>query len=63
MQTFSLEIRKYFFPNEFEKEVTDAELVKLERDLGEDDGQGTGEDGRDMRNITFAKDARPEDRY
>jgi hypothetical protein len=49
MHTFSLEIREYFFPNEFEKEVTGAELVKLERDVGEDDGEGTGEDGRDMR--------------
>jgi hypothetical protein len=49
MHTFSLEIREDFFPNEFEKEVTSAELVKLERDGGEDDGEGTGEDGRDMR--------------
>lgn len=49
MHTFSLEIREDFFPNEFEKEVTGAELVKLERDVGENDGEGTGEDGRDMR--------------
>jgi hypothetical protein len=48
MQTFSLQIRRDFFPNEFEKEVTDAELVQLEGDVGKDDGQGAGEDGRDM---------------